>query len=27
MQALGIPLSSWGTDSMETSKTITEIFA
>jgi hypothetical protein len=27
MQALGLPLSSWGTDSMETSKSITDVLA
>jgi hypothetical protein len=26
-QALGLPLSNWGTDSMETAKTITEVMA
>ena len=26
-QAMGVPVSSWGTDSMQTSKTITEIMA
>jgi hypothetical protein len=27
MQAMGLPLSSWGSDSMETSKSITEVLA
>jgi len=26
-QVMGVPVSSWGTDSMQTSKTITEIIA
>jgi len=26
-QAIGMPLSSWGTDSMGTAKTVTEILA
>jgi hypothetical protein len=26
-QALGLPINSWGTDSMATSKTITEVLA